>query len=51
VPAVRWNVLAPDCAQGQLEVETLVFANGFPKPKPLPYSFIGEDAASDGRPE
>lgn len=45
VPAVRWNVGAPDCAAGQLEVETLDFVSGFPELAPLPFSFIGEGAA------
>lgn len=42
IPVVRWSIGAPDCAAGQLEVQTLDFLTGFPQLKPLPFSFIGE---------
>jgi hypothetical protein len=27
IPAVQWNLQAPDCPDGQLQLETLVYVN------------------------
>jgi hypothetical protein len=42
IPAVQWNLQAPDCPDGQLQVETLVYVNGLPQHEARPFSFTGE---------
>lgn len=48
IPVVRWSIGAPDCAAGQLEVETLDFVSGFPEPNRFRFPSSGKERRGKG---